>query len=268
MLTTIILISAIGFYLLASYWMAIRLYQPQTSVPTSKTKILLSGLLAATFHAYVLFGNIWLDTGLNFGFFNAASLTAWLTVVLILLTGITNPVDSLILLLLPLASTLLALEAFFPTYGIILQHSSWQLDTHIFLSITAFSFLVIAVLQGLLLAMLDRQLKSRSFSSVARKLPPLETMEILLFRFIGVGFFLLSLALISGVAFLEDIFAQHLVHKTVLSIIAWLVFAVLLYGRWRYGWRGAIALRWTYSGFLSLALAYFGSKFVLDLILK
>ena len=93
-------------------------------------------------------------------------------------------------------------------------------------------------------------------------------MESLLFQMIATGFTLLTLALVTGVLFLEDIFAQHLVHKTVLSIIAWGVFAILLWGRWRFGWRGRVAIRWTIGGFIFLMLAYFGSKFVLELIIN
>jgi ABC-type uncharacterized transport system permease subunit len=92
-------------------------------------------------------------------------------------------------------------------------------------------------------------------------------MEGLMFEMIGIGFALLTLALLTGVLFLEDIFAQHLVHKTVLSICAWGVFAILLWGRWRFGWRGRTAIRWTVGGFVFLMLAYFGSKLVLELIL-
>jgi ABC-type uncharacterized transport system permease subunit len=85
---------------------------------------------------------------------------------------------------------------------------------------------------------------------------------------IGAGFVLLTLALISGFAFLDDMFAQHLVHKTVLSTLAWLIFGGLLIGRFRYGWRGRTAITWTLSGFGVLILAYFGSKAVLELILQ
>jgi ABC-type uncharacterized transport system permease subunit len=93
-------------------------------------------------------------------------------------------------------------------------------------------------------------------------------MESLLFQMIGAGFVLLSLTLVSGLMFVEDIFAQSLVHKTVLSLLAWGVFGILLWGRWRFGWRGRTAIRWTLSGFAALALAYFGTKLVLELVLK
>ena len=93
-------------------------------------------------------------------------------------------------------------------------------------------------------------------------------METLLFQFLGFGFVCLSASLLSGFFYLEDIFAQHLVHKTVLSIVAWLTLGILLYGRLRFGWRGKIAIRWTLSSFIFLMLAFFGSKLVLEFILQ
>ena len=92
-------------------------------------------------------------------------------------------------------------------------------------------------------------------------------METLLFQMLALGFLLLTLSLLTGFLFLEDMFAQHLVHKTVLSLLAWLLFAVLLLGHWWLGWRGQTAIRWTIAAFVLLMLAYFGSKFVLELIL-
>lgn len=73
--------------------------------------------------------------------------------------------------------------------------------------------------------------------------------------------------MLSGFLFIDDLFAQHLAHKTLFSILAWIMFAGLLIGRSRYGWRGKIAVRWTLYGFASLLLAYFGSRIVLELIL-
>ena len=100
-----------------------------------------------------------------------------------------------------------------------------------------------------------------------RILPPLAAMESLLFQLLAGGLFLLSLGLISGFMFVENLMAQHLVHKTVLSLLAWCVFALLLWGRHQRGWRGRIAVNYTLGGFALLALAFFGSEFVLQLIL-
>jgi ABC-type uncharacterized transport system permease subunit len=140
-------------------------------------------------------------------------------------------------------------------------------DAHILLSILAYSVLSIGALQAVLLAVQEKHLREKRPGGFIRALPPLQTMETLLFRMIGAGFILLSLALVSGALFVQDLFAQHLVHKTVLSIVAWAVFAILLWGRQRFGWRGRTAIRWTLSGFFSLMLAYFGSKWVLEVVL-
>ena len=139
---------------------------------------------------------------------------------------------------------------------------------HILIAILAYSLLALAAVQAVLLAIQDYRLRHRQPGGFLRGIPPLTTMESLLFQMIGAGFILLSVTLLSGFFFLEDLFAQHLVHKTALSLIAWCVFAVLLWGRWRFGWRGRTAIRWTLSGFGFLALAFFGSKLVLELILR
>ena len=101
-----------------------------------------------------------------------------------------------------------------------------------------------------------------------RALPPLDTTEELLFTLLAAGFCLLSLSLMSGFFFLENMFYQHLAHKTVLSCIAWAIFGVLLFGRWRFGWRGKTVVHWTLAGFVLLILAYFGSKLVLEIVLR
>ena len=102
-----------------------------------------------------------------------------------------------------------------------------------------------------------------------RTLPPMQTMEQLMFQLIALGFFLLTLTLISGIFFSEALFGKPLVftHHIVLSLFAWLAFAILLIGRWRFGWRGRNAIRWTLGAFGLLVLAYFGSKFVLEILL-
>jgi ABC-type uncharacterized transport system permease subunit len=92
-------------------------------------------------------------------------------------------------------------------------------------------------------------------------------METLLFQMITAGVLLLTVSLGTGFLFLHDLFAQHLVHKTVLSFLAWAIFCGILIGRQRYGWRGRVAVNWILAGFVLLLLGYFGSKFVLELIL-
>jgi ABC-type uncharacterized transport system permease subunit len=143
----------------------------------------------------------------------------------------------------------------------------WELTAHILLSMAAAALLFAAAVTALLILFLDRRLRARRLSALPTVLPPLDTLEHIMFRSIGAGFALLTLALFTGLVFVTNLFAQHLIHKTVLSLTAWVVFAILLIGRLRYGWRGRFAVFWTLIGFVIVLLAYFGSKFVLEYLL-
>jgi ABC-type uncharacterized transport system permease subunit len=141
---------------------------------------------------------------------------------------------------------------------------------HLLISLLAYSLFTIASLQALMLAVLERRLHGGALPTYLQSLPPLLTMERLLFRIIAAGFLLLTLTLGSGMLFSEELFGRPLqfTHKVIFGILAWLIFAALLAGRQLYGWRGRVALRWTLAGFLALVLAYIGSKFVLEVILQ
>ncbi|MCP4040873.1 MAG: cytochrome c biogenesis protein CcsA [Gammaproteobacteria bacterium] len=223
---------------------------------------------AICLHTLVLYQAIVTDSGLNLGFFNAVSLVSWVIVVLLLLAAISKPVENLGLLVLPVAAMALLLSISFQSQHYLPRDAGFGLEIHIILAIIAYSLLTIAALQSLLLAFQDYQLRHKHPGGILRALPPLQTMETLLFQLITLGFFLLSLAVISGMMFLEDMFAQRVAHKTILSILAWVIFATLLWGRYRFGWRGRVAIRWSIGGFVALMLAFFGSKLVIELILQ
>jgi len=140
----------------------------------------------------------------------------------------------------------------------------WELTAHILLSMGAAALLFAAAVTAILLVILDRRLRMRRIADLSSALPPLDALEKIMFRLVAAGFGLLTLALITGFVFVTNLFTQNLVQKTVLSLIAWLIFGVLLIGRLRFGWRGRSAVRWTLSGFGILAVAYFGVKFVLE----
>lgn len=144
----------------------------------------------------------------------------------------------------------------------------WRLQLHAWMALLAYATLAIAALLAVMLWLQERALRRREFHRWLRALPPLVELETLLFRTIAVGFTLLTGTLLTGVLFVENLFAQHLVHKTVLSVLSWLVFGGLLVGRWRYGWRGATAVRWTLTAMALLMLAFFGSRAVLELVLR
>jgi ABC-type uncharacterized transport system permease subunit len=207
------------------------------------------------------------NNGFNFSFFSTGSLVAMIVALLLLIAALNKPVEKLGIALFPIAATMLALELNFADKKQLLSHYNWAMSTHILTSIIAFSLLNIAALQAILLAIQDQQLKSHPPRRFIQSLPSLQTMESLLFQMLATGLVFLTISLVSGFLFIEDLFAQHLVHKTVLSLSAWIIFSGLLMGRSRYGWRGQTAIRWTLIGFVLLLLAYFGSKLVLELIL-
>ncbi|HET6553944.1 MAG TPA: cytochrome c biogenesis protein CcsA, partial [Dyella sp.] len=203
---------------------------------------------------------------LDLHFFAALSLVACVVSALTLVVNIWRPVAALGGIVFPLSALLLAVDTFAapPTVPHPLE---WQITLHVTVALLAFSVLSIAAVLAILLAIQERALRHRQFGPWLRALPPLTLTETLLFRLIGAGFVLLTLTLLTGILFVDNLFGQHLVHKTVLSIIAWLVFGALLFGRWRYGWRGRSAVNLTLIGMGVLVLAFFGTKAVLELIL-
>jgi len=143
----------------------------------------------------------------------------------------------------------------------------WRLQLHAWCALLAYATLAVAALLAVMLWLQDRALRRHQFGRWRFALPPLTELEALLFRTVAVGFALLTATLLTGVLFVEDLLAQHLVHKTVLSVLSWLVFGGLLLGRWLRGWRGRTAAGWTLVAMALLVLAFFGSKFVLELVL-
>lgn len=259
-------ILAIVLYLIASALLAVILVRGKNGVVGGKYTAIGIGLAGVALHGLVLYPEVFTASGLNLGFFNASSLIGLIMALLLLLAALARPVENLGIAMLPLAALTIALMFAFPTYHIVDDRPGWALDIHIALSVLAYSLLAMAALQAMVLAIQDHQLHNRHPGGLIRSLPPLQTMETLLFQMIGVGFILLSFALMSGLVFVDDIFTQHLVDKTVLSITSWVVFAVLLWGRWRFGWRGRRAIRWTLGGFVVLMLGYFGTKVALHLM--
>ncbi|WP_295454930.1 cytochrome c biogenesis protein CcsA [uncultured Thiodictyon sp.] len=264
---TLLAVTAILFYLSATGAIGLRLFR-STDVWVPKRDLALSlGFAGLVLHTWLLWDSIFSHTGLNLLFFNALALTTWTVIALLMVSSLTKPVENLGLILLPLAALSIGLEARFGEVAFMSPAAGWDLKVHVLLSMLAYSLLTLGAVQAVLLAIQDHHLRSRQPGGFVRGLPPLQTMESLLFEMIAAGFVLLTFALLSGFAFLQNMFAQHLVHKTVLSTLAWLVFGGLLLGRFRYGWRGRTAIIWTLSGFVILILAYFGSKAVLELML-
>jgi len=223
--------------------------------------------LAVAFHIAFHVENLFQYGNIIFSFFNSASIVSLLVALMLLIAAIGKPVEKLGIAVFPLAAIMLSCNMIFPDNSQAIQTYDWKMHTHILSSIIAFSLLNIAAFQAILLATQDHQLRKHKPKWFIQSLPPLQTMESLLFQMIMMGTVFLSISLISGFIFVEDLFVQHLGHKTILSILAWIIFGGLLTGRSLFGWRGQTAMRWTLFGFVALLLAYFGSKLVYEFIL-
>ena len=204
--------------------------------------------------------------GAELHFVAALSLVALGMAVLGTLAAATERLEALGVVIYPLA----ALVAI--VYGVAgtgaTTELDWRLQLHAWLALLAYAALALSAVLALMLWFQERALRRRQLHGWLRALPPLVQMETLLFRSLGASFGLLTLALVTGVMFVEDMLAQHLWHKTVLSLLSWAVLALLLFGRWRFGWRGPRAVKLTLTAMLLLGLAFFGSKYVLEVLLQ
>lgn len=254
-----ILLYTVASGLLLKQWLNVK--SGSTQLP------LYAAAVAVIFHAIALYTIIFTNQGIDIGFFSALTFTAWLMATLLVSASFTLPIGCLGLLVYPFALITIALRALSNQQNVLTDMLTPGLQAHILFSLLAYCLLSIAVAQALLLYIQDKYLHNKHPSGFLHSLPSLETMETLLFRIISLGVIALSISLLSGFLYLDDMFAQHLVHKTILSLIAWAVFVILLWGHYRFGWRGKIAIKWSLSGFTLLMLAYFGSKFVIELIL-
>ncbi len=262
MITTALATLSISSYL-ASTVLIIR-HINQSQMPRLPFYLAWAAVISHLFYTGIIFFQ---NNGFSFSFFSTSSLIAMIVALLLLIAAINKPIEKLGVALFPITALMLGLAVNFADKTPTLAQHNWAMSTHILTSIIAFSLLNIAALQAILLAIQEQQLKSHPPKRFILSLPPLQTMETLLFQMLATGLIFLTISLVSGFLFIENLFAQHLAHKTVLSILAWIIFSGLLMGRSRYGWRGKTAIQWTLIGFILLLLAYFGSKLVLELIL-
>lgn len=220
-------------------------------------------------HAWLLSENLFIWGSLNVGLVYSLSLILWLTVLIYWLARFFYPLSSLQTLALPIAGCAAVLPALFPEVHKLSQPTTWAFEAHILTAMLAYSLFTIAALHAGLMSLVEKRLHHAKLPNVLKNLPPLLTMETLLFRIIAMGLVLLTLTLVSGVIFSEEIFGQpwQLNHKILFGLISWVIFSVLLLGHIYQGWRGQTAVRWTMGGFTFLILAYLGTKFVLEVIL-
>lgn len=255
---------AIAGYALASALLIRPILQRR---PPPRRLVWMAGLAAVALHGVDALTAILTAQGVDLGFFRVSSLIFWMICVIALGASLRRPLDTMLACLFPLAAVVVATALLVPGPSVPLSRTSPGMAAHVLLSILAYSLLTLAALQALTLALLQYRLKHHQLRGIIQVLPPLQTMESMLFELIWVGVILLSLSIVTGFVYIDNLFAQHLAHKTVLSIAAWVFFVVLLTGHHALGWRSYTAVRWTLAGFALLMLGYFGSKLVLELIL-
>ena len=266
------MLTAFGYAALAFYFWRTRWSASAEAVKATRfsgTAENVAVFVPLALHGLLLGRSIFAGDGLHLGFGNAISAILWLTVLIYWTGNFFYRLEGLQALVLPLAAVAVVLGAFTPPAGALANSNLVAFKAHLVIAMLAYSLLTIASLHVVLMALLEKRLHDGAVTQVLQKLPPLLTMEALLFRIIWAGFILLTLTLGSGVIFSEELFgkAAPLNHKTVFGFVSWLIFGALLVGRHVYGWRGRVAVRWTLAGFLALVLAYIGSKFVLEVVL-
>src|SRR6266852_694322 len=220
MLDSMLNFLAIALYLATASLLWRRLANADNIGGRTKLGVISLGFIAALLHAVILYSSMRVDGGLKLGFTSAVSLVTWVIVVLFLATALSTPIEKLGIFIMPMAAATVLLSWAWPSRNVPALSTSVLSFSHIIISILAYSLLTIAVVQSLMLSIQERHLRHRQPGGFMRTLPPMQTMEQLMFQMIALGFFLLTLTLISGIFFSEAVFGKPLMftHHIVLSL--------------------------------------------------
>lgn len=241
-------------------------------------------LLVLVSHGLLLHETIFPPNGMVFGFAYALSAMLWLGIGIYWIESFFFSLAGLGLIVTPVALVASLLPLAFPGVQMLGYAASGLFKFHFIIANVAYGLFTLAAFHAVLMLLAERRLHTFSRPSATATgvtkepvwlgrwldlLPPLMTLEKLLFRLIGAGFVLLTLTILSGVVFSEALFARaaRVDHKTIFAIISWLMFGGILAARRLYGWRGRVALRWVIAAFCMLLLAYVGSRFVLEVVM-
>jgi ABC-type uncharacterized transport system permease subunit len=235
-------------------------------------------LVILVVHGVQLHDSVFTPQGFVFGFAQDLSLIAWVGLAFYWFQSWFLPISSLRWMALMFALICASLPTVFP--GTLISPKAvsdpW-FKGHFVVATVSVGLLSLAAMHAMLMSVQDRALHRQlaiipnsRFAHWLEDLPPLMTMESLLFNLLYVGFALLSLTVFSGLLFSQTLFGRPLVfdHKTIFALASWFLFAGLLIARWRVGLRGRAAIRWVLSAYTALLLAYVGSRFVVEVILQ
>jgi ABC-type uncharacterized transport system permease subunit len=218
-------------------------------------------LMATLVHAFALSTTLWgVNNVIHFNMGNGLSLVALLGSAILLVTCINKNTEILGIFVYPLAALTVLLPLFMNSFTPL----PFTLGVHVLISIAAYSIMGIATAQAILYGRQEYLFRKKKLSRLMKALPPLQVMENTLIQLVIIGFIFLSFALLSGAFFIEDLFAQHLIHKTFLAILSWLVYGAFLFGHFKYGWRGRKAARYTIWAYFLLVLSFIGTSMILS----
>jgi len=233
-------------------------------------------------HGLLLHETIFLPDHMVFGFAFALSSMLWLGVGIYWIESFFFSLAGLGLIVLPVALLASLMPLAFPGAEILGVAARPLFKLHFIIANVAYGLFTLAAFHAFLMLAAERRLHGFKRAPGAEQpasrqllgrwldlLPPLLTLEKLLFRLIAAGFVLLTLTIASGLGFSEQLFGRafRLDHKTVFALVSWVMFGGILVGRIFYGWRGRVALRWVIASFGTLLLAYVGSRFVMEVVL-
>jgi ABC-type uncharacterized transport system permease subunit len=206
----------------------------------------------------------WIDgqSGQNLAFLNMLSFLFWVLSVWIVAMFKNKALQNLAIIIFPMAAITMVLVLAFPSQQIFVTSNQPSQLIHILSAVAAFSVLSLAFFQALVLALQEGLLRKNYSGKMLNQLPPIESMEKTLFQMITLGFGLLTLVIVSSFYFFSHLFIQPMLGKTVLVVGAWIIFGILLLGRYFFGWRGRNIVYQTVSGFVLLIVIYFGSQFI------
>jgi ABC-type uncharacterized transport system permease subunit len=227
--------------------------------------------VALVLHAMLLYRRVVVPEGLDLGVANAISMLVWLTVVIYWLGGLAfHGLTGILGLMSPIALVAVLLQLAVSSRHVVTYGGDPLFTLHFAIAMLAYSLFIVATIHAVVMLAEEKWLHRGIMPPFLRSLPPLLEMEALLFRILLAAFVLLTLTVVSGVFFSEQLFHKPftLTHKVVFAIVSWFIFGGLLAGHYFRGWRGRKAVYWTLAGFTALLIAYVGSKVVLELVLK
>jgi ABC-type uncharacterized transport system permease subunit len=240
-----------------------------TGGTSSKSPVLILSVAAVLIHGIIIYTGMASHDQWNLGMTSTFSIITWAVAGIFTGIAIWRPIENLGVAVMPAAAIAVLVTWLWPAGTGVLVSPSAPFTLHLVVSVMAYAFLTLAVVQALLLNIQESRLRQREPGRLLKALPPIQTMEGALFLFTGIGFILLTLTLVSGAIYAQSLFGTSLAfnHHTVLTLIAWVIFGILLVGHFRFGWRGRHAAHWTIGGFAVLVLAYFGTKYVVEFLL-